>query len=139
MSTTFGTSITHDIGKSFVVAMCVAVGLACSAGGAVVSIAPPDLAVTHPISERKGSHENLMYPKVYVAIQMLFGVSGSVVIWQPAARASLGNVNEGELRGDTPLTVWFSAAKAKILTHYFRYVCYNAFAKGTQTWRLDNA
>ena len=35
------------------------VGLACSAGGAVVSNARPDLAVTHPISERKGSHENL--------------------------------------------------------------------------------
>ena len=44
------------------------VGLACSAGGAAASNARPDLAVTHPISERKGSHENLMCPKVYVAI-----------------------------------------------------------------------
>ena len=30
--------------------------------------ARPDLAVTHPISERKVSHENLMYPKVHIAI-----------------------------------------------------------------------
>ena len=39
------------------------------------------------------------------------------------------------------IRLWRNGARrqTKILTHCFRYVCYNAFAKGTQTWRLDNA